>query len=279
MPLNPSILTFFAKYIEKELGIVYSEFNHYQLENRLDEIVRIVGLNSVEELHAKATAGMTSDIKQLLLDMATNNETSFFRDPKIFRAIQSSVFPTILKDGRKARIWSAACSFGQEPYTLSMLLQQYSEQVKAPVNAEIVATDISSKALERARSGRYSQLEVQRGLPAASLIKFFKKDDDNYWTVDPVLRAPIRFETLNLLSSFLTWGKLTMILCRNVLIYQSVENKIKIINKFTESLNSGGFLILGAGESLIGLSDAFESVKVDETLFYVLKANPLTLAA
>ena len=184
--MSPETL-FFAKYIERELGIVYSDFNYYQLENRLQEIVRILGLKDVTELHHTALKSISNDLKQLLLDVATNNETSFFRDPKVFRSLQKEILPGLFeKTSEKVRIWSAASSFGQEPYTLALLATEHTKPSPHLLNnLEILATDISSRALERAQSGKYSQLEVQRGLAAALMIQYFTKDDQNFWTISP----------------------------------------------------------------------------------------------
>lgn len=263
--MSPENAQFFSKLIERELGIIYSDFNLFQLQNRLEEIVRILGLKDVQELQNKAQGQMTSTMKQLLLDIATNNETSFFRDPKMFKMVASELFPRY-KD-KALRVWSAACSTGQEPYSLTMLAKEHAPSI----TLEIVATDISARVLKRAEDARYSQLEVQRGLPAPLLIKYFSKDATDHWVVQPALRSLVRFQPCNLLSSFDHLGLFDLILCRNVLIYQNVESKMKIIEKLVRSLRPGGTLVLGAGESMIGLSDAFESVQNEQVIYYRLK--------
>lgn len=273
-------IAYFSQFIQKELGIVYSEFNRFQLQNRLEEVSRIVGAADPVALQKMAMEKMTPDLKQLILDIATNNETSFFRDPKLFKAVEDSALHSIAgANGANFRIWSAACSNGQEPYSLAMILDQIKDKSSLSTAPKILATDISSRVLEKAAKGRYSQLEIQRGLPAPLLIKYFKKDDENFWTVSPALKAMVEFRKLNLLDSFSSLGQFDVIFCRNVLIYQNVENKIRILDKLTECLKPGGYLVLGAGESLIGLSENFETVKSNESIFYRLKKVSQKLAA
>lgn len=267
------VVLFFAKMIEKELGIIYSDFNYFQLANRLEEIVKMQGFKDVEELYKIAQTPMTSTLKQLILDIATNNETSFFRDPKLFQAVKNQLIPELFNNAKNGsiKIWSAASSAGQEPYSIAMLLKEYSETAPKKVDYKILASDISSRILEKAQKAQYSQLEVQRGLSAAQLVKYFTKDNENYWTLGKEIRSIVDFKRVNLLDSFSQLGTFDVIFCRNVLIYQNVENKMMIINKLVSCLNENGYLILGAGESMIGLSDSFESVKLGEAIVYKLK--------
>ena len=264
--------TFFSQFIEKELGIVYSDFNKYQLENRLEEVVKILGLRDVGELRMKAQLTPTAAIKQLLLDIATNNETSFFRDPKLFQVFSDTILPQFA--GRKLRVWSAACSSGQEPYTLGLL---HLEKLLV-TSFEIVATDISSTILKRAEDGCYTQLEVERGLSAKRIQTFFSKEASGLYRVQPNLRSLIKFQPLNLLGPMSQLGTFDIIFCRNVLIYQNVANKSRVVEKLAERLNPGGLLVLGAGESLLGLSDAFGTVKTDGVVYYQLN-TPRTAVA
>lgn len=272
--MQRDILMFFSKYIEKELGIVYSEGNHYQLQNRLEDIVRILGHKDLETFYRAAMVSINGDTKQLILDSATNNETSFFRDPRLFKAFAEQVLPTLATESktRKIRIWSAACSYAQEPFSIAMLIREHFGPTVKP-DFEILATDIAVKVLEKARTGKYNQLEVQRGLSSALLVKHFEKDSENFWTLSPAIRSMVSFERANLHDPMEKFGKFDVIFCRNVLIYQNVENKKKIIQKLSERLYPGGWLIMGAGESLIGLSDSFETVTLGETIFYRIRSN------
>lgn len=269
MPSNP-VLKFFAKYIEQELGIVYSEHNFFQLQNRLEEIAKLVGVPSVAALYEAATKEISGPFKQLLLDVATNNETSFFRDIKVFRAIENLVLSEAakLKAGEEFQVWSAAASTGQEALSLAMLVQEYNFRQKTNIRMKLTATDISERALLKCKAGVYTQLEVQRGLPAPYLIKYFKKSDPETWAASPEILDCMTFEKLNLRKDFYFPQKFHLILCRNVLIYQSVENKKAIVRRLCKALVPGGYMVLGAGESLLGISTEFQQCTMDGALLY-----------
>ena len=273
MSLDKSQLKFFADYIEKELGIVYKEPNYYQLEKRLNEICQGLEVPNTQELYeqAKKIGGISGHFKQLLLDLATNNETSFFRDGKIFKTIERKILPDLLeKKGANdtIRIWSAASSFGQEVYSICMILSEMEDRGTVFPKIELVATDVSDQALEKAKSGKYSQIEVQRGLPAALMVKYFKKGEDDYWTIDPRIRDRVDFKKVNLLDLFGVPGKFDIVLCRNVLIYQNEERKKKIVENLVKFIQPEGVLVLGAAESLIGMSDGFKQEIDEGAVFY-----------
>lgn len=272
-------LDLFARFIEKELGIVYSKNNQFQLQNRLEEIAKILGTN-VDGLHQLAAKGITGHLAQLLLDFATNNETSFFRDPKVFRAIAEKIVPAFHQKNPAVpmRIWSAACSFGQEPYTLAMICHQYQEK-NPTFSWEIVCTDCSERALDRARKGTFSQLEIQRGLPAALLVKYFTKGADDYWTVKPVLQQNTRYFKQNLLDPMESLGRFDLVLCRNVLIYQRVESKAKVVERIRTMLSKDGCLILGAGESLLGIVETYQHLDFEGVVVYRPKPQAQQQAA
>lgn len=267
------ILLYFAQYIEKELGIVYAEHNYFQLQNRLEEIARLLGHANIQELYTKATSplGLTGAFKQLLLDTATNNETSFFRDPKIFRAFECTILNEFAESPErfgKLRIWSAASSTGQEAVSTAILINEFNKKQKVQISFSITGTDISERVLARAKTGTYTQLEVQRGLATPLLIKYFTKDDKDCWTVKPEIARFTQFQKLNLMDPVPFSEPFHVILCRNVLIYQKVESKKEILKRLTEALAPGGYLILGSGESLIGLSDGYEQVSSEGAIIY-----------
>lgn len=264
---HDQILIFFAKYIEKELGIIYAEHNYFQLKNRLEEIAKLKGVETIERLYEEAQKGIQGAFKQLLLDVATNNETSFFRDPKVFKAIEALILSEHQKKSRLS-IWSAAASTGQESVSMAILIKEFAAKMGLTVNFGIIATDISERVLTRARKGSYSQLEVQRGLPVPLLIKYFKKDENDAWQVIPEIKNCIQFRTQNLKENFSFSEPFDLILCRNVLIYQNVEGKKEILNRITRTLSPGGFLIMGSGESLLGLSNDYESVSSEGAVVY-----------
>ena len=273
---------FFADYIQNHTGIVYSETNSYQLENRLQNLATRLECKSIDELWVKCISGMSLEIKQLLVDLATNNETSFFRDPAIFTSVECHMLPETIKRntaGKKIRIWSAASSTGQEAYSLSILCNEFKGWPSAP-HFEILGTDISEYALKRAEAGKFTQLEIQRGLPTQKMLKYFDKCDGNdsfgenipYWAVNGAIKKPTSFKKMNLLDNWFSLGHFDIVFIRNVLIYQDVENKKKVLDKVFQVLEPGGFLVLGAAESLIGLSNAFEQIRVGATIFYQKKS-------
>ncbi len=280
MAVSKDCLRFFASFIEAEIGIVYTEVNYYQLEGRLEDIAKHLGLKDPIELWEKArNQGITGTLKHLLIDIATNNETSFFRDSNVFHAIRAIVqkaMPTNAPD-RPFKIWSAACSTGQEIYSLAMVLSEMKDL--GYFYYTLLATDISERVLKRAQDGCYSELEVSRGLTQAQMSRFFKNEkptvatDDPHltWCVRPELKAGMSFMKMNLLEPFRGLDRYHLILCRNVLIYQTVENKKKVLQKLYDHLLPGGYLILGGAESLIGLFDALEYVNIEGSVVYMKK--------
>ncbi len=279
MPLN-EILDFFAKYIGKELGIIYAEHNYFQLENRLSDIAKLQGVSDIEALFKIAQQGIHGAFRQLLLDVATNNETSFFRDPNVFKAIESLILEP-LKETRsfELRLWSAAASTGQEALSISMLFQEFLKKHSLKMSYQITATDISERVLQKARSGSYTQLEIQRGMPAPLLIRYFTKAENESWCAKPELMAPITYSKLNLKEALPFHQPFDLILCRNVLIYQSAESKREILNRIATHLRPGGFLIMGTGESLLGISEEFESVTSSNAILFRKKHTSLKQAA
>lgn len=278
---HEQILSFFSKYIENELGIVYADHNYFQLQNRLDEMSKLLGLESIEALYTHSQKGITGASRQLLLDIATNNETSFFRDPKAFKAVQSTILPSFQKShypNWKMRIWSAASSTGQEALSIAMQVCEFNNTAPSPIQFHITATDISERVLSRAKSATYTQLEVQRGLPAPMMIKYFKKDELDNWKAETNLMNYIDYSKMNLRESFHFPFKFHMIFCRNVLIYQSVDGKKDILKRITDALEPGGFLILGCGESLLGLSDDYEQTIVDGAVIFRRKEKIIKAA-
>jgi chemotaxis protein methyltransferase CheR len=275
-------LAFFARYIEDELGIVYAEHNYFQLQNRLEEIAKLLGVPSVELLHEQASKGIFGAFKQLLLDVATNNETSFFRDPKVFRAIESQILPEAAGhrfDGQSLRVWSAASSTGQEALSLAMMIHEYNRKNGTHMAFSILGTDVSSRALERAKAASYTQLEVQRGLPAPLLIKYFSKDDQDRWQASAELTRNIVYKQMNLKDYFVFPQKFHLILCRNMLIYQTTLGKMEILKRIRGFLAPGGYLVLGSGESLLGILPDFEQLNLEGAVIYKFGRELARLAA
>ena len=272
MPTSEDKLKFFAKYIESKIGIIYLESNYFQLEHRLNDIVTLLGFKDIEELWISAQRGIDGQLKDLLLDLATNNETSFFRDPAIFQALAKNIIPDLkntIPHRSVFRIWSAAASTGQEAYSIAMTLEQ--ERLKNPnyPDFNIFVSDVSDRVLNKGKSGVYSQLEVQRGMPAKLLIEYFEKLEDNSWKIRSALTDKLQFRRMNLLEPFPPGiGYFDIIFCRNVLIYQGIENKIAIVQKLLDTLVSGGYLILGAAESMLGISNTLKQLQFGTAVVY-----------
>ncbi len=280
---HEAALKFFSDFIESQLGIVYDERNYYQLVSRLEEVAKKLKIDDIPGLHRKAIAGIDSKFRDLLLDTATNNETSFFRDPRVFQTIQSQVleqYVAPLKTPIDYRIWSAASSTGQEPITLAIVMSEIAEKLGPNFRFQITATDICDRALSRARAAEYSEFEVQRGLSQALLAKYFENLPNGRWVAQQKLRRHIDYQKLNLRSPFHSLGKFHLVLCRNVLIYQAIPGKIDVLTRIAHQLEPHGLLFLGAGESVLGLADALESVSNDDrAVFFRLKRESLTQAA
>lgn len=268
------ILSYFAQVIEKELGIIYAEHNYFQLQNRLEGIAKLVGVKDIQELYETAQKGLAPSFKQLLLDVATNNETSFFRDPRLFKTLENIFLPAFLEktnSQKKLKIWSAASSTGQEALSIAMMIKEWNIKNGKNIEFSIIGTDISQRVLAQAKSAIYSQLEVQRGLPTPLLIKYFTKDTEDKWTAKPTLVQHTSFRTVNLKEHFIFAEPFDLVLCRNVLIYQNVEGKKDILNRIKTQMDMDGFLVLGSGESLLGLSEDFEQKQNEGAVIYKKK--------
>lgn len=173
----------------------------------------------------------------------------------------------------KIRIWSAAGSTGQEAYSIAMSMEQAKSENASFPDYEIMVTDVSERVLKKSKEGIYSQLEIQRGLPARLLIQYFDKEKDNEWRVKENLRNKLSFRNLNLLDPFPYFGEFDIIFCRNVLIYQSVENKAAVVSKFEKCLGNRRFFVLGAAESMLGVSNRFDQIHFESAVFYRKKKD------
>ena len=258
-----NLIKYFSSLIELETGIQYDESNKYLLLTRIQNLLKILNLSSIDALWNEIQAnGLNLTTKSLILDLATNNETSFFRDPYVFEFFKTEYVTKIMANANKIRIWCAATSTGQEPYSIAIIM---SELKNNGINKsyEILATDISDRVLKQAESGIFSQLEIQRGLSSEYLKKYFTEislDENSVpsYKIKSELSAFITFKQLNLLSPWPAFENFDIIFCRNVLIYQSLENKKNVISRFAKLLNRNGYLILGGAESLLQLSNDFD---------------------
>lgn len=246
-----------AKAIFEETGICYHESEAYRLEKRLRNLMEKFEFQSIEQLIPELEKKRVSQVFNYLIDLSTNNETSFFRDMKPFDYFKNIIMPS-LKNRNRINVWSAACSSGQEPYSLAMSIHTHFPMHAANHKVSIWATDISSAILKKAKSGIYTDLDVSRGLDENLKNKYFANIDKNAWQINESIRSVVDFAHFNLLTGTYPINKFDVIFCRNVLIYQSLENKERILNKLSSSLTKDGFLILGAGESYIGRKVALE---------------------
>jgi chemotaxis protein methyltransferase CheR len=256
--VTPPDYEYLRKLLKDQSGLDLSADKQYLIESRLLPLSRKAGLQGIPELVQKMKAGSQSLVAQVVEAMTTN-ETFFFRDKVPFDHFRQAIMPEVLKAraARKSvRIWCAAGSTGQEPYSLAMCLKEMESQLGG-FRVEIIATDLSQEVLEKSRAGLYSQFEVQRGLPIQLLVKYFKQAGE-FWQINPDIRAMVQHRQLNLLHDFSQLGTFDVIFCRNVLIYFDQDTKISTFNRLAKAMEPDGFLVLGAAETVVGLTDAFK---------------------
>lgn len=249
---------FVAREVKIRSGLVLTPDKSYLVETRLGPIARREGFASLAEFVSAARVRRDDRLIWAMTDALTTNETFFFRDKTPFDLFKDAVLPRLAQGrtaGGKIRIWCAACSTGQEPYSLAMLLQEL-RSMNRGVDAEIVATDISERVLEKARAGLYSQFEVQRGLPVQHLVKYFEKTGD-MWRVNDRTRAMVRFQQGNLLQDLRGLGRFDVVFCRNVLIYFEPAQKKRTLEAIAALMPDNGALLLGAAETTLGMTEAF----------------------
>jgi chemotaxis protein methyltransferase CheR len=245
-----------GQFLLETSGLVLDASKGYLMESRLAPLLRRKGLADVSALLRSVKSGKDSALRQDVIDSMMTNETFFFRDRVPFDNFRDAILPKLIEaraEKRRIRIWCAAASTGQEPYSLTMILDEEIRKL-AGWNVEILATDLSQTALTRAREGRYTQFEVQRGLPIAHLLRYFVNEGET-WRISEHLRTRVQFEEFNLLSSFHGLGQFDIIFCRNVLIYFDLETKKDVLKRLAGVLADDGFLITGSAETVIGLSD------------------------
>jgi chemotaxis protein methyltransferase CheR len=256
--VNPPDYEYLRKLLKDRSGLDLSADKQYLIESRLLPLSRKCGVAGIGELVQKMNDGSVSIISQVVEAMTTN-ETFFFRDKVPFDHFRDLIMSELLKAraGRKSiRIWCAAGSTGQEPYSLAMCLKEISAAT-AGFRIEIIATDLSQEVLEKSRAGIYSQFEVQRGLPIQLLVKYFRQTGE-FWQISADIRAMVQHRQLNLLHDLSGLGVFDVIFCRNVLIYFDQDTKINVFNRLAKAVEADGFLVLGAAETVVGLTDTFK---------------------
>ncbi len=274
---------FLRVFLKERSGLALSPEKRYLVDSRLGPVCRRFGLGSIDDLAAKLRTGRDAALETAVVEAMTTNETFFFRDRAPFDLFKDMILPKMLAARaakRKLRIWCAAASTGQEPYSVAMILDEAKARLSG-WQVEIVATDIASEVLDKARAGRYSQFEVQRGLPIQMLLKYFKQEGD-VWQLSPSIRSMVNYKQLNLIKDFSQLGQFDIIYCRNVLIYFDQPTKSDVLRRLSAALAPDGVLLLGAAETVIGLTDALVPHPEHRGLYVASRpaaAAPLRLVA
>ena len=264
----------------QEAGLVLEPGKEYLVESRLQPLLRQESLPDLHELVTRIRASSQRELRARVVDALTTNETTFFRDVEPFEMLRVSVLPELIekrKTERRLRIWYAASSTGQEPYSVSMLLREHFPQL-ATWTIDQYATDVSPRVLKRARDARYGQLEVNRGLPVAYFTKYFERDGTE-WRLKDTIRSMVRFEEMNLVKAWPALAQADIVMMRNVLIYFDVETKKQILAKVRRILRPDGFLFLGGAETTLNLDESFVRHQVNRSSCYRLAAQPADVGA
>lgn len=262
----------FSRFLESQCGIVLGDSKQYLVRSRLSPLVTKFKLASLSDLLRDVVTGRNRELRVAAVDAMTTNETLWFRDTYPFAVLADKLLPEIAANKRPIKIWSAASSSGQEPYSMAMtVLETQARKPGMLPNVSITATDISASMLDMCRAGVYDNLALGRGLSPERRRTFFEDAGDGRMKVKDNVKRMVNFRPQNLMDSYALLGKFDIIFCRNVLIYFSPEMKSKVLNQMANSLNPGGYLLLGASESLTGLTDRFEMVRCNPGIIYKLK--------
>ena len=287
--MTPLDYDYLRKLLKDRSGLMLSNDKQYLVESRLMPVARKLGLATLAELVTQLKCG-NEKLAVDVVEAMTTNESFFYRDKIPFEHFRDAIVPALMQaraKERRIRIWCAAASTGQEPYSLAMTLKEMQDKLRG-WRIEILGTDLSLEVLEKAKAGVYSQFEVQRGLPIQLLVKYFTQVGDT-WQIAPEIRAMVQYRPMNLLSEFTTLGRFDVVLCRNVLIYFDQETKVGVLNRVARMLETDGYLVLGAAETVVGLTDAFKPIADKRGLYApnkekmpalasVISARPLALA-
>jgi chemotaxis protein methyltransferase CheR len=257
--MTPQDFDYLRQLLRERSGLVLSAEKQYLAESRLLPVAKKHGLPGLTELVAHLKAANATPLGTDVVEAMTTNESFFFRDKVPYDHFSDTIMPALMAARareKRIRIWCTACATGQEPYSLAMNVKGIGAAL-AGWRIEMVATDLSNAVLDKAKAGIYSQFEVQRGLPIQQLVKFFSQVGES-WQIAPELRAMVKFRPLNLLNDFSSLGTFDVVFCRNVLIYFDQDIKAGVLNRLARQMPSDGFLILGAAETVVGLTDAFK---------------------
>lgn len=264
----------FAQFLERQCGIVLGQNKLYLVRSRLMPLVRETNAPSLSALIKNVMANQQANLRAKVIDAMTTNETLWFRDRYPFDLLTNQLFDELSSKKHKIRVWSAACSSGQEPYSFAMLFKEYKKRNPSafPYGVEVIATDISDDMLGRGKEAKYDMLSINRGLPEDLKRHYFNQTDDGYMQLKSEIRSMVQFRPLNLLNSYRELGTFDLVFCRNVLIYFSAENKRRILQQIAASLQSRGILFLGASESIAEAAQEFAMVRCSPGLYYRKKS-------
>lgn len=261
----------FCHFLEKHCGILLNDNKQYLVSSRLGGIMRTEGMTSLKQLLNRIVYQKDNALRDRVIDAMTTNETLWFRDNHPYDILYNKLLPELKGKGlTKLRMWSAACSTGQEPYSISMVIDEFIEANFGSFSRgqEIMATDISSKVLAQARQAEYEMLALGRGLSQDRLKKFFRQSEQNKWKLADRIKQRVIFQQLNLLNTYSALGQFDVVFCRNVLIYFSSDLKREILKKIHKQLNPGGYLMLGASESMSELHEKFKVIHCHPGVIY-----------
>ena len=265
--LSPANYKFLQQQIYRHSGIVLDEDKHYLFESRLMPVARAAGLPTLNELCNCLRSRVHAGLAKQVMEALTTNETLFFRDMAPFETLKNRILPELMASlpaHESLNIWSAAASSGQEAYSIAMLVR---ERGVTGRETRILGTDVSEHILDRARAAKYVQFEVNRGLPATYLVKYFTRDGLD-WLLKEEIRSMVTFRPFDLRRPMAELGRFHIIFCRNVLIYFDLETKNRVLQQLLLALEPGGYLFLGSAESLYQVQDRFEQLSDKTTLFY-----------
>lgn len=272
--MNAQDFDMLATLLKQRSGLVLTKDKSYLLETRLMPVARRYALKGLDELCANVRTKRDEALIADITEAMTTNESLFFRDTKPFDQFRDMILPQFMESRastRRIRIWSAACSSGQEPYSLCMVLKELQAKLTG-WRVEIVATDISLEMLNKAKAGLYTQFEVQRGLPIQMLVKYFRQTGDK-WQLDAALRSMVNFKEFNLLDNPKALGRFDLVFCRNVLIYFDQPTKAKVLDGIAENMPKDGILYLGGAETVLGVTQRFKPVTGQRGMYQLADGN------
>lgn len=270
---NPEEYKAFQVFLESACGIVLGDNKHYLVNSRLSKLMRSEGIDSLQDLTLKVQKSVgINPLKNKIIEAMTTNETLWFRDGFPFEILPETIFSDFKeKKKNQVKILSAACSSGQEPYSISMIADEFiKKNFGANMKFQIVGVDIDQVILNNAREAKYEDMALARGLSEERKKRYFTQHD-KFWQVNMDIRSRVSFREQNLMQSYASLGKFDVIFCRNVLIYFSAELKKDILARIAAALNPGGYLFLGASESIVQYSDSFNMIRTPKGVVYQLK--------